>query len=1119
MAATITPAVGRADRIIHTAAREGNVERIRQQVALGESFRAVDSEGRVPLHIAVIHAQVEAVALLLELGEAWIPRTEDEFASPLHLAASMGNAEVMSLILNHYPPESLIELKDLFGRTAADLAIRSKGSDCFGLILKKGTSKTVLSILQESISGRSSYFSELPKEQVNPKTFLTSSEAGQSEKKLYDTLVESFKSEDRSQQISCLTALAAFFLERGDEWRAACVLNSAYAVAKDESISNECRRVLINLIEQVEIIFIQNKLQSTVPYQNRIREHRIRLHEIRERSATTLSSNGRSGGDLLSTLAAIHPNTSNPKANMAASFVGGLTAYLDGRETVQKALRELTREYKAFLADLLQESIEIMGKKPPVRFAMVGLGSLSRSEICPYSDAEFIFLIESSSEEVKDYFRLLTELMRLKITNLGETEFKLIQTDQGDHSLTPAGFSMDIGGLSPLGKKGLYELIGTPQELAHFQTEEWLRDHDAEIILVNAMRTACFISGEASLFEGYQKEVHRILDDRGTFSDWISFKPRLRQKRAIELMGGFLEEFAPQFNSDRVGFRAFDVKKELYRLPQNVISSLALYFGIKKNGSFEQLVELGKQKIISSKGVNRLWRILEIVFDLRMRTHLFYRSECEILYYNLKGGDRAGKHLFFINQKLRIELQSVYSVLIPLQNAAIEFVNGNEKAFATASLSDASVARVGSKRIPNLLRGNHPSSSNSRTTSSSDPLPPAILNPNSLSSLLHLGATQFDQLQFEPAIQAYEEALLILNARYGDEPTKETALVLFSLGAAHLASAKIEEGIEYFLSAILMQKRMKLELSEKQLKTLSDLGEMARIFSRYPDFEKGLRFCNLSLSILREVHSGKPHPEIAKTLTSIGNLCEKHQKFTEALDHYNSALLMYQELYQNEPHIDIAQIFERIGIVHRALNAPQEAIQPWSAALSICRALYGETPNKNTKNMLLKLGALYGTLGDMPNSLELMAEGLMMKRVLKGERATLKLAEELKTFGELAQLLNQLNRVVQLYTATLSIYRVHKNESRFTFPIVEKLAQTHIQLNNHQQAIEYQTEVVSTLKEMAAPSLTISRALDTLATSYRAAGDGEKARALSQESATIMSDAMGRAMARSCAHQ
>lgn len=108
------------------------------------------------------------------------------------------------------------------------------------------------------------------------------------------------------------------------------------------------------------------------------------------------------------------------------------------------------------LETLIEHAQRSLGQ-PPVQWACIGMGSMSRNEMCPYSDVEFAFLVQNDSQEAMEYFRTLSQILELRIINLGETKFPVFGEKYA--SPTPNGFCIDTGGNTPFGMPGVYELI------------------------------------------------------------------------------------------------------------------------------------------------------------------------------------------------------------------------------------------------------------------------------------------------------------------------------------------------------------------------------------------------------------------------------------------------------------------------------------------------------------------------------------------------------------------------------------------------------------------------------------------------------------------------------------
>jgi len=90
--------------------------------------------------------------------------------------------------------------------------------------------------------------------------------------------------------------------------------------------------------------------------------------------------------------------------------------------TLQYRIAERYTEMVAFIS---QRCTEIMGT-PPLRYAIVGMGSLARKEITPYSDFEYIIVLkdvlpQKCDEDVLEYFRWFSVIFHLIMINLQET--------------------------------------------------------------------------------------------------------------------------------------------------------------------------------------------------------------------------------------------------------------------------------------------------------------------------------------------------------------------------------------------------------------------------------------------------------------------------------------------------------------------------------------------------------------------------------------------------------------------------------------------------------------------------------------------------------------------------
>ena len=122
------------DRPLWKAARDGNIEAVKQHLADGSDVNAKNMEGGTPLHIATILGHTELAELLIAESADVNAKTE-EGETPLHFAAWLSQKGIAELLIANGAD---VNAKHDDGITALDLAIKYKRPKFADLLRKHG---------------------------------------------------------------------------------------------------------------------------------------------------------------------------------------------------------------------------------------------------------------------------------------------------------------------------------------------------------------------------------------------------------------------------------------------------------------------------------------------------------------------------------------------------------------------------------------------------------------------------------------------------------------------------------------------------------------------------------------------------------------------------------------------------------------------------------------------------------------------------------------------------------------------------------------------------------------------------------------------------------------------
>ena len=196
--------------------------------------------------------------------------------------------------------------------------------------------------------------------------------------------------------------------------------------------------------------------------------------------------------------------------------------------------QQITTDYKQIIIELCQYCVDVMG--PPLcKFGIIGMGSLARKEITPYSNFEHVILLEilDNYEIHLEYFRWFSVIFHTIILNLQESiilslNIKYLNDktrDLGDwfFDTYTSGISFDgmmphvckfpLGRTQPTKKKlSTTELIKPVKKMLEFLGSE--KNLKNGYHLRDILTDTCFVYGDQTLHDQFLDGIQSYKDSK-----------------------------------------------------------------------------------------------------------------------------------------------------------------------------------------------------------------------------------------------------------------------------------------------------------------------------------------------------------------------------------------------------------------------------------------------------------------------------------------------------------------------------------------------------------------------------------------------------------------------------
>ncbi|MBA3238137.1 MAG: tetratricopeptide repeat protein [Parachlamydiaceae bacterium] len=279
----------------------------------------------------------------------------------------------------------------------------------------------------------------------------------------------------------------------------------------------------------------------------------------------------------------------------------------DFQKSATEAFREL---FKVFIEDALA----ILGPPPstyskmkhslPCHFDIRAMGSLGREEVCPYSDLEFLILIER--EDAIPFFKMLVHILEIQIASLGETS-----TDNpvftSIHIKNPSGLHIDYSPTQDM------RLIQTPFNMVKLQNNPV---DDPQTIENTVLKTISLYQSDSFLFADYQKALETPLE-------------ACREKRAYTLFAAEAADYKKRWEKPFDQADIVNIKEQYVKVLNYLLSDMALFCKIAETNTLDIIDALVSQKIFTLESRFLLKESVAAIYKIRIRLHLYYKEQRE----------------------------------------------------------------------------------------------------------------------------------------------------------------------------------------------------------------------------------------------------------------------------------------------------------------------------------------------------------------------------------------------------------------------------------------------------------------------------------------------------------
>ena len=735
---------------------------------------------------------------------------------------------------------------------------------------------------------------------------------------------------------------------------------------------------------------------------------------------------------------------------------------------------------------------KIMGK-PPCEYAIVGMGSLAREEITPYSDFEHIILLcdDKNYKLYLEYFQWFSVIFHIVVLNLQETivpSLNIASLNDKESTLgnwfyddvTPRGISFD--GMMPhackfpLGrqqhtknKQFTTELIKPVSEMLEYLGSD--ADLKNGYHLADILTKTCYVFGNENIFKQFVEGTQNYRDMKSQTDTINDIKKQVRED---------LNNFSTRFRLSILKLQhTINIKQLVYRSTTLFISVLGRKHNISANSCFDIIDEMAENNHITQNTAEKLKFAIAIACEMRLRVYMDKKSQCDNA-IDLKQ-DGIEKFLDIVGVACTINyFQIAYclqcEVAKKLNFTKLHFYTDPQLINITIGLAFG-ISNITSffKNEPNLvwdskhfdfddcvaqLEAISVSDKNLTIFGFSQSSTSAQSEVNFKKILMIANFLDKAGIDDE-ALEFYKQLLDFYHKRpVVDFRDLKVDQINHKIGHCLNRLDKPEEALTYLNRALQIRKNLSLETKTNRKIALT-LNEIALCYIDIRNYSEALTNLNRALEIFKKTSLDiDTDKNVCRTFQCIGRCHIRLQNYDDALVNLYLALEIKRNTSPNvSSDLDIAWTLHEIGECHIRKKNYKKAIESLNQSLEINEKISRNVNAEgNIATIFHNLGYCHAELDNRDEALTSLKRALEIK-----QNATLNVdtdrgvANTLLTIGQIqAELhacddgaLSNLNRALEIYQNTT----LNVGNDWFVAETLCNIGLYHIDLHNYDEAL------------------------------------------------------------------